>query len=510
MSVEAAMANGGSDVARLQATPGTPMEAGATGPMDKARIASLMRNEETAIVERILSYAAPRFLRVLEGNGSESARIMRRNGTWMRMTSGAAITATKEARAAIRTMRDDATQSAIDDVIEVFRDDPQACTDILSKVTDDMTEATAAMVVKALETTIISRRVSKRVHIADFNSSEARLCIPLIDSDEVWSMRHHRSLTRDEAAELLIDVKWSMSAPGDTHGTPGAKVVDDYIFGIWSDMFNRTCAAFASCETKRMDVIIAPVSSSGKTTWAEMLKLAFPGAAEKIDASKVFGAQGARFNSAARELTDRLIVFIDEWGNVKSPVRAGDLNKLTDTTIDVELKGQDSETRRRTGVPILAGSDAPDDFDAAQQGINTRLRCVIRLPEETLRQEHRDLMMSPDGINQLKARVLEKVNELLKNGDPWTATETQQMVQDADELRESRTDPLVSELRKLYEPNNKDFTANETITNVLATNMPDEEIPKFKAFGKMMRSAWPQVRPATVKNNRGWRITPRA
>ena len=101
---------------------------------------------------------------------------------------------------------------------------------------------------------------------------------------------------------------------------------------------------------------------------------AFPGAVSTIPAVDAFKNDG-RFSPLAVDLSERLLVFVDEAGAENAAVGNRQLHRLLDPQIAVEKKNIQSVSKRRTANVMMVGHDWPH-LNASEQGIERRVGYV--------------------------------------------------------------------------------------------------------------------------------------
>ena len=240
--------------------------------------------------------------------------------------------------------------------------------------------------------------------------------------------------------------------------SPGKQAMEDAIKNRWTEDLITRFARHLLGTSKNVDVVTAP-TNWGKSTLITAMERALPGMIGRLEAYKAFSRQGDRFSQTSIMLSEKLLVFVDEAGQDdperSAEISPGALNTFTDDLLQVEKKFKDNRAIPRLGTAILIGHTWAA-VNASAQGIATRIRWAFRASEgPQMTSAERDLLLSDDGIDYLRAWIMRRCTDLWQSSDDGLLLDDLTMSADnrqsLAEFEMSRSDPLALVLTEEFE-----------------------------------------------------------
>ena len=210
----------------------------------------------------------------------------------------------------------------------------------------------------------------------------------------------------------ILDGGGRISIP---YGMSEGTAEQEAMFAVWDEQYGqnllrRLCSHLLE-QSKSFDSVISPLADAGKGTMVSMLNKSMPGAVAHAFSTSLL-AREDKFTPAAALLARYRLVFFDEVDKIKA-LNTSTLHTLCDDTLTIETKGMDPRVNvPRAGQGILLGANwAP--VDASDQGVMARLNFFHRMPAtEKMTREERLTLLSPLGIDALRAMILDTCRKL--------------------------------------------------------------------------------------------------
>ena len=265
--------------------------------------------------------------------------------------------------------------------------------------------------------------------------------------------------------------------------------------------------------TKDIDIIKAEQSNYGKSTLLALFRKAFPRLVKELDGSTIFGRKETRFNPFTQAMTEHLAVLIDEADKVED-INPALILKMTSTTLDVELKGQDEETKERTGTMVLIGANWPD-IDTTYQGVKERIAVALDLKGHDIltRKEYEDCN-TDEAVQFFRAMLIEEAVSLyqqsLKVGEhvlEFAKAKIAHLNKRTDFI-DSRKNQLVLEVQR--EIGHLGRVSNKELSDLLERLAKEtgETQPKGKNVRAFLERCFTGVSSYKSGSSRGWSYEP--
>ena len=463
---------------------------------------------EVRDAERVVAYCADQLLLVKSKDGEE-AMLANAFGFWEtlehrrtdRSTGALARVVARARKAAVKAGREQGL-------------DPEALDDIEAYWADGDTAKEKGDLARQVAQRVAGREVPVAMtHEEQMDDRTRAPLIPLEDVEGAWHMERKCVISATEVASYRMREKgWAVPTPVDEPTSFAAEIVDAELDGRYKALFPRTAALFIK-PAKTVDVFVCEKSSFGKTTFYDMLRAAFPGMVIVIDARSAYNRASTRFTPVAAATAQAALVVVDGCGHVEHDLKSSVLDAHTDTLVTVEQKGKDQKSLRRSANIVLVGHTWPR-IDVDAQGADTRLRWAHKVDSDApvLEQEHRDVMMSPEGIARFRWRFVEKIGELTNDPrGPLAATETDESARCVQLLIAERGCPMVAALKETYRLERGGFIKSTELDEVVKGCSPDGKALSGNELAAIVRKAFGTgvVRGRSGSRNtdrvRGWK-----
>ena len=437
---------------------------------------------EDADSERIVRYFTDSF----RNQRGEEVYMADTYGTWRRLQDGS-----RSCQAVVRTMIVMARKLAAADlwhnVLDVSPADKAAYESYLA---NDMKLASSHVRAVALQLRqrIMGADVAENVAIEDFDNRNDHPVLPLAYGGGLDLTTGQTIADKELSERMLLSRGWALPMLDKKileSQTEGAKAMRHAIEFRFGHTLIRRIARHTLGISKSIDTILAP-SDWGKGTLISIMERAFPGMVGRVESGRALSTGGDKFSVVTSLLSDRLWVFVDESGSrVDKPIHGSILKTWIDDLISVERKGFDRVSKRRLGTAIFTGYDFPA-IDMSDQGMSTRFQWAIKMEDDPMLQEERDLLMTPDSIEFFRQSIMGAAVSMWKEGDIESCTHTAETRQTVEEFASSRSNPLAQALRMEYElgDGKRDWVASANIQLVL-----EEAADGEKMTGALVRDA---------------------
>ena len=291
---------------------------------------------------------------------------------------------------------------------------------------------------------------------------------------------------------------------------PETEPMERAIGQVWGKALMTRIAMMLLGPNEFVDVLRVDQSGWGKTTLIQALMDAFPGAVGAMPAVDAFRNEG-KFSPLNVDLSEKLVVFVDEAGAENAELGKRHLHRLIDPYISVEKKRIQATTRRRTANAMLVGHDWPV-LDTSEQGVERRIGYVEHNTSQQgmTRQHYLEIDSEREQcLAYLRAWLCREAQRLWNDQSgktPHELTITPEARSAKARLISERSDPLVSALWTAFEVNPTGRTASADVSRVLkdAANAYGIKEPKGRGIATQVKKAYPLARAVRVTKERLW------
>lgn len=324
-----------------------------------------------------------------------------------------------------------------------------------------------------------------------FDQRNGRPTIPLMNGKTLDLTKYPPVILNPEKVPedtYILDHDWMIPEPDFTllESMRGC-AMEQAINSHYGEILFTRIASYLLGTDKSIDCFTA-ISNSGKSTLADILMEALPGAVGMHGAKGIFHKDGQRFTPVATALSTYLITIIDEAGHSSIKISTSVVNEWVQDTIDRERKGEQRTAVRRISSILMFGHTYPH-VNFSDQGIKTRFKWAYdgsAIPE--MASKTRFLLKNEDQIRYLRAWLFNKAAELWNEHRSTTGAknslEEDERIKAAVEIMsESRMDPVSAVLIDNFEEYEHGFVSSSDIDKVLDELDDPNEKPKGKSLG---------------------------
>lgn len=185
------------------------------------------------------------------------------------------------------------------------------------------------------------------VMLGELHTMSKRPLIPLASmAGGAWDIASETAIDADAfAGEYYVENGWGIPLPDMgilNRDDPQTRLIRNVLANRWGELADRAASLITFGPRKVVDVIIAELSNWGKSTFIDVLMLAFPGMIAKVPLARA----EKRFGEVGPALAKKAIVFIEEAAQSTgdSPfLTPGLLHTWTDENILYEKKGEQGD-----------------------------------------------------------------------------------------------------------------------------------------------------------------------
>lgn len=340
--------------------------------------------------------------------------------------------------------------------------------------------------------------------------------IPL-DTGGAVDLHSNAILNEDALSNLwLADLGWAIPEPDFDllyPTTADGIYVRDEIDSKFGEILDRMAYHLLGT-SKCVDTIVAREGSWGKSALYDLLDGALPGMVGRagIEALK----ERRQFTPHKKRMVEKRLVFFDESGMDKIEIDTAKWMALGDVWLDVEDKGEQEYSGKRTATAVLMGQHRPS-IDTAKPGVDVRLHWLYEdlRPIKWPQQLYDDLVkhVGP-GCAYARAYMIAKAREYHANNKVLSNQHmdgrTQSAIDAASNMLEAERNELDKALALVVQPGAKaDFLSTDAVIELLKEHDlsgPDLDPRRVNAGIKIrFRGATPhRMNSGPLRNKRGF------